>query len=80
MSNHAADSCPNRAGNGDLTWTKSSASFANGDCVEVADLADGQIGVRDSKDTTGPVLRFTRSEWRAFITGARNGEFDHLGS
>ncbi len=57
-------------------WIKSSLSFANGDCVEVTNLPDGQIGVRDSKDTRGPVLRFTASEWRAFVGGVRNGEFD----
>ena len=57
-------------------WIKSSLSFANGDCVEMTTLADGQIGVRDSKDSGGPVLRFTVSEWRAFVGGVRNGEFD----
>lgn len=57
-------------------WIKSSFSFANGDCVEVASLPDGQIGVRDSKDASGPLLRFTSSEWRAFVGGIRNGEFD----
>jgi len=63
----------------DLNWVKSSLSFANGNCVEVADLPDGGVGVRNSRDTTGPVLRFTSGEWRAFVAGARNGEFDHLG-
>jgi hypothetical protein len=29
-------------------WVKSSLSFANGDCVEVARLADGRVGVRHS--------------------------------
>jgi hypothetical protein len=57
-------------------WVKSSLSFANGDCVEVASLADGLVGVRDSKDSDGPVLRFTPAEWRAFTGGVRNGEFD----
>ena len=66
------------AGETSLHWVKSSLSFANGDCVEVASLPDGQIGMRDSKDTAGAVLRFTAAEWRAFIGGARNGEFDHL--
>lgn len=60
-------------------WTKSSLSYSNGDCVEVADLADGHIGVRDSKDPEGPVLRFTSNEWTAFLGGARNGEFDGFG-
>jgi uncharacterized protein DUF397 len=76
MPNHTSDSPANAANHRDPTWVKSSFSFANGDCVEVASLPDGQIGVRDSKDTAGPVLRFTSSEWQAFVAGARNGEFD----
>jgi hypothetical protein len=32
--------------------------------------------VRDSKDPQGPVLLFTPDEWRAFVGGVRNGEFD----
>jgi len=63
----------------DTRWIKSSLSFSNGNCVEVASLPEDEIGVRDSKDVTGPVLRFTSSEWRAFLGGARNGEFDLLG-
>jgi Domain of unknown function (DUF397) len=57
---------------------KSSLSYANGDCVQVARLADGRIGVRDSKDPGGPVLRFTLAEWSAFLGGAANGEFAGL--
>ena len=62
-----------------LRWVKSSLSFANGNCVEVASLPDGQIGVRNSRDAQGAVLRFTSDEWQAFIGGAHNGEFDHFG-
>ena len=62
-----------------LKWVKSSLSFANGNCVEVASLPDGQIGVRNSRDAEGAVLRFTSDEWQAFIGGAHNGEFDHFG-
>ena len=61
-------------------WTKSSLSFSNGNCVEVANLPGGEIGVRDSKDPGGAILRFTPSEWHAFLGGARNGEFDSFGS
>jgi uncharacterized protein DUF397 len=64
---------------GDSSWVKSSLSFSNSNCVEVADLSGGGIGVRDSKDTEGPILRFTPDEWRAFIGGVHNGEFDHFG-
>lgn len=57
-------------------WIKSSLSLANGNCVEVAGLAGGGIGVRNSRDTGGPVLAFTPDEWCAFLGGVRNGEFD----
>lgn len=60
-------------------WVKSSLSYSNGNCVEVASLPDGEIGVRDSKNPDGAVLRFTRDEWRAFLGGARNGDFGSIG-
>ena len=63
-----------------LGWIKSSLSFSNGNCVEVASLPEGEIGVRDSKDSEGPVLRFTSDEWRAFLGGVHNGEFDSFGN
>lgn len=63
----------------DSSWTKSSLSFCNSNCVEVASLPEGEIGVRDSKDVAGPVLRFTPGEWHAFLGGVRNGEFDNFG-
>ena len=61
-------------------WIKSSLSFSNGNCVEVAALAGGDVGVRNSRDPDGPVLRFTPAEWRAFLGGARLGEFDGYGA
>ena len=61
-------------------WVKSSLSFSNGACVEVADLGNGITGVRHSKDPGGPVLRFTPAEWHAFLGGARGGEFDRFGT
>lgn len=69
---------PDRPGSG-ANWVKSSLSFANGNCVEVADLVDGSIGIRNSRDSEGPVLRFTPDEWHAFLGGVRNGEFDSFG-
>ena len=51
-------------------WVKSSFSFANGNCVEVAELPGDTVGIRDSRDLGGPVLRFTRAEWAAFLSRA----------
>ena len=48
-------------------WVKSSFSFANGNCVEVAELPGDSVGIRDSRDPGGPVLSFTRAEWAAFL-------------
>ncbi|MFF5110978.1 DUF397 domain-containing protein [Streptosporangium sp. NPDC000509] len=60
----------------DLTWRKSSLSSAEGqNCIEVAALPGGGQAVRDSKDPSGPVLKFTSGEWSAFISGVRNGDF-----
>jgi hypothetical protein len=59
----------------DDVWSKSEASTATGECVEVA-FADDAVLVRHSHDPSGPVLSFSHSEWKAFLAGARNGEFD----
>jgi hypothetical protein len=62
--------------NADLSWVKSSFSFANGNCVEVAGLPGGNVGVRNSRDPDGPILIFLPDEWKPFLAGVRNGEFD----
>ncbi|GGO16925.1 DUF397 domain-containing protein [Micromonospora parathelypteridis] len=50
------------------TWRKSRRSGSSGgNCVEVADNLPGVIGVRDSKDPSGPALAFGPAAWRAFV-------------
>jgi hypothetical protein len=56
-------------------WRKSSLSNSQGNCVEIAHV-DNHIAVRDSKNSQGPVLVFTPDEWKAFVGGVRQGEFD----
>jgi hypothetical protein len=61
---------------GDETrWIKSTRSGANGNCVEVA-LGTDLVGVRDTKDRSGPVLMFTAEQWAEFTRAAKAGEFD----
>ncbi|MET9024124.1 DUF397 domain-containing protein [Nocardia sp. NPDC004168] len=60
----------------EATWFKSSYSSASRDCVEVAFLSGGSVGVRDSKNPTGMALVFTPREWDSFTACIANGEVD----
>lgn len=59
----------------DLTGAEwQSSSQGSGD-VQIA-FVDGYIAMRDGRHPDGPALIFTPAEWRAFVLGARDGEFD----
>ena len=53
------------------SWRKSSFSMSAGDCIEVAVLSDAYVGVRDSKVTAGPHLRFSLDSWATFLAEVR---------
>jgi len=55
-------------------WRRSSFCGSGGHCVEVAYLASGHIGVRDSKSPNGPALRFTPEAWTAFVEDVRKDQ------
>jgi hypothetical protein len=62
-------------GPGTLVWR--SAQCSANSCVEVAELTDGRVAIRDGKSGDGsPVLKFSGAEWRAFLAGVKAGEFD----
>jgi Domain of unknown function (DUF397) len=59
-----------------LAWRKSSYSDSGGECVEAAVLPDRRVALRDSKQPDGAIQLYTAAEWRAFVHGAKAGEFD----
>jgi hypothetical protein len=63
---------------GGVTWQKSRRSNSSGNCVEMAQLPDGEIAVRNSRHPDGPALVYTRAEITALILGAKDGDFDNL--
>jgi hypothetical protein len=62
----------------EIQWRKSSKSAdADGDnCLELA-VHGGEILLRES-DNPGVVIHTTRAKLRAFLSGAKEGEFDDL--
>jgi hypothetical protein len=59
-----------------LEWRKSSASVT-GNCVEVAELTQGAVLVRNSNHPGDGCVQFTNKEWECFVIGVKNGEFDY---
>jgi hypothetical protein len=48
------------------TWRTSTHSGENGNCVQIS-LTTTEALVRDSKNTTGPLLDLTPEAWRALV-------------
>jgi hypothetical protein len=47
-------------------WRTSRHSIGNGECVEVASV-NQDVVVRDSKNPSGPSVRYPSSAWREFV-------------
>ena len=58
----------------DASWRKSSYSSANNDCVELARTTVA-AGIRDSKNSAGPHLRFAEATLAGFLKAAREDRF-----
>lgn len=59
-----------------VQWRKSTFSEGEHDmCVEVAELDEGAVAVRDSGNRALGPLMFTAAEWAAFTAGVRAGQF-----
>ncbi len=55
------------------TWQKSTYSYGNGACVEVADAATQVVRIRDSKNPDGAVLSIPRRGFAALIRRQQRG-------
>jgi hypothetical protein len=58
-------------------WRKSTFSF-EGNCVEIRELPDGRVAIRNSGEPDGTPTAFTRADIDAFFKGVKAGEFDDL--
>ncbi|WP_432097540.1 DUF397 domain-containing protein [Streptomyces sp. bgisy100] len=58
-----------------ISWSKSSYSGGNNNCIEWARAAVGGCYVRDSKNPAGPALLVTAEAWSTFVTAVSAGEF-----
>ncbi|MEV7287404.1 DUF397 domain-containing protein [Streptomyces sp. NPDC093252] len=58
-----------------VEWHSAPGTEQHEERVEIAYLPDGAVAMRSSLDHS-TVLRYTEAEWRAFVLGARDGEFD----
>src|SRR3954451_17526148 len=58
-----------------VEWQSAPGTEQHEERVEIAYLPDGAVAMRSSLDPS-TVLRYTEAEWRAFVLGARDGEFD----
>ncbi len=61
-------------------WQKSRYSNPCGSCVELAQLVNGRIAVRNSRHPGGPMLIYSCAGMAAFIHGVKVGEFDGVAS
>ncbi|MGW4472879.1 DUF397 domain-containing protein [Nonomuraea sp. NPDC004354] len=59
----------------EIVWRKSSISNLSGECVEVAMVGQAVL-VRHSRRPDGAVLEFSLGEWKAFLGGVKQGEFE----
>jgi hypothetical protein len=58
----------------DLTWTRSTYSGGDNNCVEVAHGLPAVLPVRDSKVPAGPAVVFKDTAWGSFVEAVKSGD------
>lgn len=62
-----------------VAWHVSTrSSNASGNCVEAGPVGEGSglVAVRHSRYPEGRIITYSRSDWEAFVAGAKDGRFD----
>jgi hypothetical protein len=80
--------CKGAAGLQQLTQTRGTkmlelgkykkTQYSGCNCVQVALLPGGSVGVNNSRTEMEPNV-YTADEWKAFVRGVKDGEFDYPG-
>jgi hypothetical protein len=58
------------------TW-RTSGRCDGGSCVEIGSRGESVL-IRRSADSEGKIVTVSRDEWRAFVVGVKDGDFDSL--
>jgi hypothetical protein len=61
---------------GELDW-RVSRTCDNGACIKVARIGEVVL-IGNTGSPEGPFSEFTVEEWRNFLTGAKQGDFDGI--
>jgi hypothetical protein len=59
-----------------LTW-RTAERCNGGECIEIGTLG-GSVLIRNAADPDGACVTLTRDEWRVFVAGVKEGDFDDL--
>lgn len=60
-----------------LTWRKSRRSDTEGNaCVEMADLGEGRVGIRDSKNPGDGHFALDQAQYRGLVNQIKRGDLN----
>ena len=61
-----------------IFWRKAKSCNAATNCVELAALGEDSVAMRNSRDPDGPVIVWTRPEFRELLDRMRAGDLDQF--
>lgn len=52
------------------------SSYTHKCCCVAVRIRGNMVDIRDTKNPNGPTISYNKKEWRAFLKGVKNNEFD----